>query len=108
MTTSTQSDAPAITHAGEIISAKLADLLSTIEQTKESAAALADPFVGKGEAAKFLDMSVSTLERRMAESDGPPRYIDGGKVTFLRSELRVWRRQWRVGDQTGLPARSVG
>jgi hypothetical protein len=93
----------------EEIGTKLGDLLTTIERSKaaveaETAKALqmSEPYIGKSEAAEYLNISVTTLERRMALSDGPPRYVDGGKVSFLRSELRTWRRQWRAGDQTGL------
>jgi predicted DNA-binding transcriptional regulator AlpA len=68
---------------------------AVIERTNE-------PFIGKDDAAAFLNMSVTTLERRMAQRDGPPRYTDGGKVNFRRSELLTWRRQWRAGDRTGL------
>ena len=57
-----------------------------------------EPFIGKEEAATFLDMSVSTLERRMGGKYAPPRYMDGGKAAFLRSELREWRKKWRVGE----------
>ena len=88
---------------------RLQDFLAEIEQSRravatatEEALKAAEGYIGKEEAATFLNWSVSTLERRMALSDGPPRYADGGKVSFLRSELRVWRRQWRQGNQTGL------
>ena len=80
------------------ISSKLAELFQTIEESAKNA----EPFIGRKEAAEFLDMSVATLDRRIALPDGPPRYIDGGKISFLRSELKIWRRQWRAGDQTGL------
>ena len=63
----------------------------------ERNAEMAEGFIGKKEAAAFLNMSVSTLERRMAEKLGPPRYTDGGKTTFLRTELKRWREKWRVG-----------
>lgn len=88
---------------------RLQDFVAEIERSQRAVTAATDealkavePFVGKEEAAAFLNWSVTTLERRMAQPDGPPRYADGGKVSFLRSELRVWRRQWRQGDQTGL------
>jgi hypothetical protein len=93
----------------EEISARLADLLATIHRSKAAVEAstaqaleMSEPYIGKTAAAEYLNISVTTLERRMALSDGPPRYVDGGKVSFLRSELRTWRRQWRAGDQTGL------
>lgn len=89
--------------------ARLQDFLAEIELSRRAVADATDEavkvtekYIGKEEAAAFLDISVTTLERRMALPDGPPRYTDGGKVSFLRSELRVWRRQWRAGDQTGL------
>ena len=67
-----------------------------IRQAADEAVKAAEAFIGKPEAAEFLNMSVTTLERRMAEKNGPPRYTDGGRVTFLRSELREWRKRWRV------------
>lgn len=85
------------------IAEKLRELEEAIEAAKRAVESYsAEPFIGKEEAAKFLNMSVTTLERRMTMPDGPPRYSDGGKVNFLCSELRIWRRQWRAGDQTGL------
>ena len=98
----------ALDNISEEIGTRLADLLATIARSKaavetETIRALetSEPYIGKVEAARYLNISVTTLERRMAMSDGPPRYTDGGKVSFLRSELRLWRRQWRAGDQTG-------
>jgi hypothetical protein len=87
---------------GALITRKLNEVIQEIDDAKNAALALSDPFINKVEAAKFLNISVGTLEKRMAEDDGPPRYRDGGKVSFRRSELVVWRRRWRVGDRTGL------
>jgi hypothetical protein len=87
---------------GDQIAIRMAELEQLFEKAAEKAVKDAEPFIGKTEAAKFLNMSVTTLERRMAEAYGPPRYRYGGKINFLRSELRVWARQWRAGDQTGL------
>ena len=93
-----------LTDLGAVITERLRGLdeaiaaaLEGVAVSAERAAERAEPFIGKGEAATFLNMGVSTLERRMAEKLGPPRYIDGGKVTFLRSELKHWREKWRVG-----------
>jgi predicted DNA-binding transcriptional regulator AlpA len=92
-----------IADAGQIVAEKMKALDEALAHARkeiESAVALAkskaEPFVGKAEAAEFLGMSVCTLQRRMAERNGPPRYIDGGKVTFLCSELREWKQRWRV------------
>jgi hypothetical protein len=71
--------------------------INSVARAHETVAERDEPFIGKEEAAKFLNMCVGTLERRMAEQLGPPRYIDGGKVNFRRSELKKWREKWRVG-----------
>ena len=73
------------------------DARATVLSAASEAAQMAEPFIGKKEAAAFLCINQSTLERRMAMRDGPPRYRDGGRVTFRRSELLEWKRQWRVG-----------
>jgi len=90
---------------GSEINARVADLIKTIDQARQlvsakaaEAAAMAEPFIGKPEAAKFLNMCTKTLEGRLKMKNPPPHYIDGGKLNFLRSELRSWRRQWRSGN----------
>lgn len=90
------------TIAGQEIASKLAELSAAIDQAQTDVLKFSEPYIGKSEAARFLNISVTTLERRMAERDGPPRYTDGGKVSFRRSDLHVWRRQWRVGDSATL------
>jgi predicted DNA-binding transcriptional regulator AlpA len=67
----------------------LPNVAEVVANATEKAIKMAEPLMGKKEAASYLGFSVTTLERRMAESDGPPRYTDGGRVSFLRSELRV-------------------
>lgn len=76
----------------------IADAKDRVTLAATQNAALAEPFLGKKDAALLLGWSVSTLERRMEHADGPPRYTDAGKVQFLASELKVWRKQWRVGQ----------
>lgn len=77
-------------------------LLEAFDRAKNHVEAMSEPFIGKAEAARYLNMSVTTLERRMALRHGPLRYVDGGKVNFRRCELLAWHRQWRTGEQTGL------
>lgn len=79
------------------LDAAIAAARERVALSSDRAAEAAEPFIGKEDAAVFLNMSVSTLERRMSEKFGPPRYTDGGKTTFLRSELKRWRAKWRVG-----------
>lgn len=95
----------ALTGILEPIVAKLQDLNDEIERARRVVASASDeaikaaePFVGKREAARFLNMAVCTLEERMREDADLPRYIDGGKINFRLSELLAWRRQWRVGQ----------
>ncbi len=92
------------TELGASIAKRMGDLDDLMELARASIlttaaefAETAEPFIGKREAATFLNMSVSTLERRMSQKRRPPYYHDGGKVTFRRSELKRWREQWRVG-----------
>lgn len=93
----------------EMLTQQIGAMFSEIEETRKlllisarEARKVVEPFIGTKEAASYLNMCVATLEKRMQLPDGPPRYIDGGKISFLRSELRTWRRQWRAGDTTGL------
>jgi hypothetical protein len=43
-------------------------------------------YIGKQAAAEYFNISVTTLERRMALSDGPPRYV-GLEVVLRRPQL---------------------
>jgi hypothetical protein len=91
------------------IAEKYDALLGAIDEAKREVERIAAEVTGgqlvdKPAAAKYLNMCVTTLERRMAEPNGPPRHKGKGRVQFLYSELRAWRRQWRAGDQTGQEA----
>jgi len=89
------------------LSERLKEFFAALDAAENDAIARAqkitEPYIGKEEAAEFLNISVSTLENWMDERNGPPRYKRGARVNFLRSELRVWYRRWRAGDQRGLP-----
>lgn len=93
---------PRLIGAIEDFQAEIDEARRVVANARVEALKAVEPFMGKKEAAEFLNISVSTLENRMAEKNSPPRYIDGGKVSFLRSELRAWRRQWRVGNTVGI------
>jgi BMFP domain-containing protein YqiC len=55
-----------------------------------------EPWLDKRSAARFLAMSISTLETRLASRTPPPHTHDGGKLRFKPSELDTWLRQWTV------------
>ena len=86
----------------EQIPVKAAELLEAIEKAKVEVASAArraaenmEPFIGKQVAAEYLNISVSTLEKLMAERTRPPSYMSGGKRMFRRSELLEWMQKYR-------------
>lgn len=75
----------AISAALEAVKRREADVVNELE-----------PWLDKRSAAKFLAMSISTLETRLASRTPPPHTHDGGKLRFKPSELDTWLRQWTV------------
>jgi excisionase family DNA binding protein len=89
----------------EAVPAAIADQLRTLEETIENAREAIErqkcdalnqlePWLDKRGAAKYLAMSISTLEKRLASRNAPPHTHDGGKLRFKPSELDAWLRQW--------------
>ena len=68
----------------------------TVRKRAREATEQLEPWLDKRAAAKFLAMSVSTLEARLASRNPPPHTHDGGKLRFKPSELDAWLRQWTV------------
>lgn len=88
---------------GVQICAKLRSLDETIAAAREAvtrrqteAVNELEPWLDNRSAAKYLAMSISTLETRLASRTPPPHTHDGGKLRFKPSELDAWLRQWTV------------
>ena len=84
----------AISAAREVVQRRQTDAVNELE-----------PWLDKRGAAKYLAMSVSTLETRLASRNAPPHTNDGGKLRFKPSELDAWLRQWTVHPRMRSSAR---
>ncbi len=61
------------------------------------------PFVSRGKAAAFLNLSVSSLDRLCRDGQGPTARRFGGRVVFDMADLRAWA-DGRVVRQDQEPA----
>jgi len=77
---------------------------SAVQDAQAKAVEQLEPWLNKKDAARYLNMSVSTLETRLASRNPPPHTHDGGRLRFKPSELDEWLRQWAVVP----PGRRVG
>ena len=94
--------------AATLVGTKLRELNAVIDaacaavrKREQEATVQLEPWLDKRTAAKFLAMSVSTLESRLSSRNAPPHTNDGGKLRFKPSELDAWMRQWAAHPRRG-------
>lgn len=66
-------------------------------------------YLAREDAAKFLSISVSTLEKMAARGEAPkPRLISKGRTAWLTEELVAWGRTLPVSDALPVPNSGYG